>query len=124
MMRDAILSIRDRLDGAGLWLSGLCAVHCLLGLVLVSLVGLGGGLLLAPAIHRVGLGLAIAIGLLTLGMGAWRHGRLEPLLIGACGIALMSLALVAGHGPYEAVLTILGVSLVAASPIRNLRRAA
>jgi hypothetical protein len=123
-MRDAIVSIRNRLDGAGMVLSGLCAVHCLLGLVVVSVLGLGGGLLLAPEIHRVGLALAVAIGLVTLGLGALRHGRIEPLLIGACGIALMAGALLAGHGPYEAVLTIAGVALVALAHIRNLRHAA
>lgn len=123
-MRDAILSIRNRLDGLGMMLSGLCAVHCLLGLVLVSVLGLGGGLLLAPEIHRVGLALAVGIGVLTLGLGALRHGKLEPLLIGAGGIALMSLALITGHGPAEAFLTIAGVGLVATAHIRNLRHAA
>jgi hypothetical protein len=122
-MRDAILSIRNRLDGAGILLSGLCAVHCLLGLFLVSLLGLGGGLLLAPEIHRFGLGLAVLVGLVTLGLGALRHGRFEPLAIGACGIALMATAVVTGHGPQEAVLTITGVALVALAHIRNLRPA-
>jgi len=123
-MRATLSLIRNRLDGAGMMLSGLCAVHCVLGLVLVSVLGLGGGILLAPEIHRIGLGLAVAIGVLTLGLGAMRHGRLEPLAIGAAGIALMALALVAGHGPAEAVLTIAGVALVAAAHIRNLRHAA
>lgn len=123
-MRDAILSIRSRLDGAGVLLSGLCVIHCLLGLALVSLLGLGGGLLLAPEIHRYGLALAVTIGVVTLGLGVTRHGRLEPLLIGAVGVALMALALLAGHGPYEAVLTIAGVGLVALAHIRNLRHAA
>jgi len=123
-MRATLSLIRNRLDGAGMMLSGLCAVHCVLGLVLVSVLGLGGGILLAPEIHQIGLGLAVAIGVLTLGLGAMRHGRLEPLAIGAAGIALMALALVAGHGPAEAVLTIAGVALVAAAHIRNLRHAA
>jgi hypothetical protein len=123
-MRDAILSIRNRLDGAGVLLSGLCVIHCLLGLILVSLLGLGGSLLLAPEVHRVGLGLAVAIGVVTLGLGVLRHGRTEPLLIGTGGIALMGLALITGHGPLEAALTIAGVGLVALAHIRNLRHAA
>lgn len=123
-MRDAILSIRNRLDGVGVLLSGLCAVHCLLGLLLVSLLGLGGGLLLAPDIHRVGLALAVAVGVVTLGLGALRHGRIEPLVIGSGGIALMAAAVIAGHGPQEAFLTIAGVGLVAFAHIRNLRPAA
>lgn len=123
-MRDAILSIRNRLDGVGVMLSGLCAIHCLLGLVLVSLLGLGGGLLLAPEIHRVGLALAVAVGTVTLGLGTLRHGRLGPLTIGAGGIALMAVAVITGHGPQEAVLTISGVALVALAHIRNLHPAA
>lgn len=122
-MRDAVLSIRNRLDGLGMVLSGLCAVHCLLGLVLVSVLGLGGGVLLAPEIHEIGLALAVGVGVLTLGLGALRHGRTGPLLIGGLGIALMATALLVGHGPAEAVLTIAGVALVAFAHIRNLRHA-
>lgn len=122
-MRDALLSIRDRLDGFGVILSGLCAVHCLLGLVLVAALGLGGGLFLNPLIHETGLALAIAVGVLTLGLSAWRHGRVAPAVIGAVGIVLMGLALAVGHGPAEAALTICGVMLVGAAHIRNLREA-
>lgn len=123
-MRDAVLAIRDRLDGLGMVLSGLCAVHCLLGLLLVTVLGLGGGIFLAPEIHETGLALAVGIGVLTLGLGALRHGKTGPLLIGAVGIALMASALAVGHGPAEAVLTIAGVALVALAHIRNLRHAA
>jgi hypothetical protein len=122
-MRDAVLAIRDRLDGLGMLLSGLCAVHCLLGLILVTVLGLGGGIFLAPEIHETGLALAVGIGVLTLGLGALRHGKTGPLLIGAVGIALMASALAVGHGPAEAVLTIAGVALVAYAHIRNLRHA-
>ena len=118
------LSIRDRLDRAGILLSGLCALHCLLGIALVSVLGLGGQALLAPAIHEVGLALAIVVGVLTLGIGVLRHGQTGPLLIGASGIALMASALGVGHGLPEAVLTIAGVALVATAHIRNLRHAA
>lgn len=122
-MRDAVLSIRNRLDSLGMVLSGLCAVHCLAGLLLVTVLGLGGGVLLRPEIHEVGLALAVGIGLLTLGLGALRHGRTGPLLIGGCGVALMAAALFVGHGPAEAGLTIAGVALVALAHIRNLRHA-
>ena len=121
-MRDALLSIRDRLDGFGVVLSGLCAVHCVLGLVLVTVLGLGGGEFLSPAIHETGLALAIGVGVITLGLSALRHGRLGPLVIGACGITLMAAALTVDHGPREALLTIAGVGLVAAAHIRNLRQ--
>ncbi len=122
-MRTAILSIRNRLDRVGVLLSGLCALHCIAGLVLVTGLGLGGGLILDPAIHRIGLALAITVAMLTLGIGAIRHGQRGPLLLGGAGILLMSLALLAGHGQAEAVLTVGGVSLVALAHIRNLRHA-
>lgn len=123
-MRATLLSIRDRLDRAGIALSGLCAIHCVLSVVIVSALGLSGSALLAPVIHEFGLMLAVAIGAVTLGVGVARHGRTGPLLIGAAGITLMALALAVGHGYEEAVLTIAGVALVALAHIRNLRHAA
>lgn len=116
-------SIRRRFDRAGILLSGLCAVHCVLGLVLVSVLGLGGGLLLAPQIHEVGLGLAVAIGLSSLGMAYLRHRHARPLTVGLSGLALMAAALFVGHGPKEAFLTIAGVALVAGAHLWNLRHA-
>ena len=123
-MEEAASPIRERLDRAGVLLSGLCMVHCLLGLLLVSVLGLGSGLLLSPRIHEIGLVLAIAVAVITLGLGIARHKRPGPLLIAACGIALMAVALAIGHGSGEAVLTIAGVALLAFAHIRNLRHAA
>ena len=120
-MRTAILSIRDRLDRVGVMLSGLCALHCIAGLVLVSVLGLGGGVLLSPSIHRVGLALAIGVGAVTIGLGVRRHGRMAPLGLGAAGLALMGAGLFAPHGAGEAALTISGVALVAAAHLLNLR---
>jgi hypothetical protein len=122
-MRRTFLAIRGRLDGAGIILSGLCAVHCVLGAVLVGVLGLGGGVLLSPAIHRVGLALALAVGLVSLGFGVMRHGRAGPLILGGIGLALMATAIMVGHGLPEAVLTVMGVSLVAFAHIRNLHAA-
>ena len=116
-------SIRDRLDRTGIFISGLCAVHCLASLLLVSALGLGGQVLLAPAIHRVGLGLAIAVGAVTLGIGVFRHGQVWPLLVGSVGLILMTIGLLVPHGPAEAILTIAGVGMVASAHIMNLRLA-
>jgi len=122
-MRTALIAIRNRLDRAGIILSGLCAVHCVLGVVLVGILGLGGEALLSPEIHRIGLGLALGVGLVSLGFGVMRHGRVAPLVIGGLGLALMAAAILVGHGLPEAVLTIMGVSLVAFAHIRNLHAA-
>ena len=123
-MAKAFFSIRNQLDRAGVVLSGLCAVHCLASIVLVSALGLGGQALLSPAIHRVGLALAIAVGAVTIGIGVRRHGQRVPLLIGSAGLALMAGGLVVPHGAPEAVLTVAGVVLVALAHIRNLRATA
>lgn len=123
-MSRVMLTIRDRFDRVGVLLSGLCALHCVLSIVLVSVLGLGGEILLTPAIHEIGLALAIAVGVVTLGLGVLRHRQPAPLLIGAAGLSLMALALLVPHGPKEAMLTIAGVALVATAHIRNLRHAA
>jgi len=120
-MAETLKLLRDRFDRVGILLSGLCAVHCLATLIVVALFGLGGGILLEPDLHRVGLALAIVVGAVALGFGVIRHGRREPLAIGAAGLVLMAAALGAGHGPAEAVLTIAGVTLVALAHWRNVR---
>lgn len=120
-MRAAMFLIRNRLDRMGVLLSGLCALHCLAGLLLVAGLGIGGEVLFAPEIHRIGLALAIAVGAGTLVLGVVRHGDPRPLQIGAVGLALMSAALAIGHSSAEAALTIAGVTLVAWAHLRNLR---
>jgi uncharacterized membrane protein YoaK (UPF0700 family) len=102
-------------------LSGLCAVHCIVGIIVVAGLGLGGGLLLAPEIHRVGLVLATIVAAAAIGLGARRHRRGAPVLVALAGLACMSAALFVGHGMEEAVLTVAGVTLVAAGHLLNLR---
>ncbi|MEY4471936.1 MAG: hypothetical protein RL671_240 [Pseudomonadota bacterium] len=121
LMRDALLSIRGRLDRFGVLLSGLCMLHCLAGLLLVAGLGLGGQFLFAPVIHRVGLALAIAVGAVTLVIGVVRHGDPRPMQTGVAGLALMAIALMVGHGLAEALLTIAGVALLAWAHWRNLK---
>ena len=84
-MAEALKLMRDRFDRVGILLSGLCAAHCLATLVLVAALGLGGSILLDPAVHRVGLALAILVGGIGLGLGVARHGRREPLERAAFG---------------------------------------
>ncbi len=120
-MRDALILIRNRLDRVGVLLSGLCALHCIAGLLLVAGLGLGGEVLFAPAIHRIGLALAIVVGATTLVLGVVRHGDPRPLQVGAAGLGLMIVALVLGHSRAEAILTIGGVTLLAWAHLRNLR---
>ena len=120
-MHAALLSIRDRLDRVGITLSGLCLIHCLAGLLLVTVLGVGGNWLLAPEIHRVGLAFAIVVGVFTIGLGVFRHGRMGPMVLGTLGLALMTTGLFVDHGVQEMVFTVSGVILLALGHILNLR---
>ena len=113
--------VRGRLDRTGMLLSSLCLVHCLGGLFLVAVLGLGGGLLFAPWIHRVGFALAMLIAAFAIGLGALQHRRPAPFVVAMMGLAFMGGGLTVKHGAEEALLTIIGVSLLAAGHVLNLR---
>jgi len=113
--------IRGHLDRAGMFLSCLCAVHCVLGLVIVAGLGLGGTLLLDPAIHRWGLLLATIIAGVAIGVGALQHRRAAPFVVAMMGLSFMGGGLAVEHGIEEAVLTIIGVALVAIGHVLNIR---
>ncbi|MBL4718887.1 MAG: MerC domain-containing protein [Erythrobacter sp.] len=121
MLQRAISPIRRRLDRAGILLSGACAIHCLLSIVLVSGLGLGGELFLSPDIHRAGLLVATLIAGVALGWGALRHRVAAPFVVAMTGLTFMGAALAVPHGVKEAVLTIIGVALVSLGHILNLR---
>ena len=122
-MAFAFPRIRGRLDRIGLALSCLCAVHCVLGIVIVAGLGLGGAFLLDPAIHRVGLLLATIVAGVAIGLGAIQHRRAAPFVVAMTGLSFMGGGLAVDHGIEEAVLTVIGVTLVAAGHVLNLRKA-
>jgi hypothetical protein len=113
--------IRGRLDRAGMFLSCLCAVHCVAGIVIVAGLGLGGGLLLDPSIHRYGLVMATIIAGVAIGVGAVQHRRAAPFVVAMTGLSFMGGGLAVEHGVEEAVLTVIGVSLVALGHLLNVR---
>ena len=122
MFETLLAPIRHRLDRIGIALSGLCAVHCVATVVLVSWLGLGGTFLASPEIHRIGLTLAVAIASVTIGWSALQHRAVVPLGIAVVGLTFMASGLVVPHGPLEALLTVIGVALVSTGHILNLRR--
>ncbi|KQN06421.1 MULTISPECIES: MerC domain-containing protein [unclassified Sphingomonas] len=125
-MRSTVIrpaGVEGRLDRIGMVLSGLCAVHCVSTVILTLLLASVGGALLHPAIHEVGLAVAVAIGVVALGSGYWRHGRRLPTLVGGLGLTIMAAALMLPHGLPEALATIAGVALLAFGHHLN-RRAA
>ena len=115
------LSNRIRLDAMGIALSALCAVHCLLTIVMISSLGLARGWLLAPELHTWGLAAATVIAGVAIGIGAIRHRRRMPFVVAMTGLTFMGGALASPHGMQEAVLTIIGVVLVSLGHFLNLR---
>ncbi|MDQ2877941.1 MAG: MerC domain-containing protein [Pseudomonadota bacterium] len=110
----AIAWIEARSDRLAIGLSGLCAIHCIATSVLLALASTAGGLLLNPAIHEVGLTMAMVIGAVALGRGVLRHGYMLPAAVGAAGLGVMAGAISLPHeGGAETAWTIIGVALLA-----------
>ena len=101
------------LDRLAIGLSGLCLVHCIASVVLISLLASAGGLLLHPAVHEIGLAMAMAIGTFALAKGSIEHGYVLPAAVGGLGLGVMAGALSVPHGPAETVYTMLGVGILA-----------
>jgi hypothetical protein len=105
--------MRDRFDRLAIGLSALCFVHCAASVLLMAVVATAGGALLHPAIHEVGLGLAILLAIVGLGRGYMEHRGV--------GIMMMATALTVPHGVIEAGFTMLGVAFVAVAHFLNRR---
>ncbi|WP_448658178.1 MerC domain-containing protein [Sphingomonas sp. CJ99] len=111
------------IDRLAIIVSGLCVVHCVATLMLVSALTAAGGGIVSPHLHELGLVLAILFGAVGLGVGALNHGYLMPVATGAFGLGVMAGALTVPHGAAEAAATVLGVLIVALGHDLN-RRAA
>jgi hypothetical protein len=72
-------------------------------------------------IHRVGLLLATIIAGVAIGLGALQHRRAVPFVVAMTGLSFMGGGLAVQHGVEEAVLTVIGVSLVALGHLLNVR---
>jgi hypothetical protein len=111
------------LDKSALTLSGLCLVHCLVGSLLLTVFAVSSDFL-GHGIHVIGLLLALPLALVALWRGVRLHGRLGVAVLGVVGIALMALSLVVSHGDaVEVIISVVGVSLLAAAHLWNLRAA-
>ena len=104
--------IDSRFDRIAMAVSGLCVAHCLATTVLLAVFSAAGGLL-NPAIHEVGLTLAIGFGVVALGRGIVTHGYMMPAMVGAFGLGVMAGALSLPHGDFETFWTLVGVAFVA-----------
>lgn len=119
-------STRPWADRAAMGLSTLCAIHCLLLPVLVTLL---------PAIAGVGLDdeafhvwmvvLVLPVSVYALVSGCRVHKRLSVLLLGLAGLLVLLAAIILGHAVLgdigERAATLFGALLVAFSHLRNYR---
>lgn len=108
-------------DRMAIGLSGMCAIHCVGTVLLLGAVSSLGELLSAPIIHEVGLAVAILLGAIAIGIGAFRHGELLPVAIGSLGLGVMAGALSLPHGAGEAIYTITGVAILSLGHYLNIR---
>ena len=114
-------AFRRNLDKTGIAVSAMCAMHCVLTMVLVSGLGFGAQFILSEQVHRITLAMALVIAVFAIGWGVFLHRRRQPFLIAAIGLFFMGSALFAEHGLPEALLTIAGVALVSTGHLLNLR---
>ena len=101
------------IDRLGIALSGLCAVHCVASVLLVTMVASAGGFLLDPLIHEVGLMLALGLGTVAIGRGVVEHGFMMPAAVAALGLGVMAGSLSMDHGGGSVAYAILGVAILA-----------
>ncbi|MEL6530689.1 MAG: MerC domain-containing protein [Pseudomonadota bacterium] len=114
-------TIRRRLDHLGIGMAGLCALHCVATVIVVSGLGVGGHFLLSPEIHRVGLALALIVAAVAIGWGALKHRRRAPFVVAMMGLTFMGSALAVPHGSQEFALSLVGVGLVSLGHLLNIR---
>jgi hypothetical protein len=102
-----------QIDRWAIGLSGLCLAHCVASALFFAVLASAGGYLLHPAVHEIGLSIAMLFGALALGRGVMAHGYAMPVWVGSLGLGVMAGALTMPHDGSETVYTILGVLIVA-----------
>lgn len=116
---------RSWADRAAIGLSGLCAVHCLLMPVAITLVPAVGGLGLGDeAFHLWMVVVVIPISIYALLSGCRQHKRFSVPALGFTGLAVLVAALIFGHDlgeVAERALTLAGALLIAWSHLMNYR---
>lgn len=111
------------LDSAGVTLSGICLVHCLVLPLLATLLPAAGQIFDESTnhlIHWALLGVALPISIVALGRGARVLRSRAWLILGGLGLTLMAVAVVLEHASAtEEHLTLSGVLLLAAAHLGN-----
>lgn len=119
-----IVSDRNRqlMDKLGIWVSGLCALHCLLLPLLLPVLPLIASSFIAEAwFERMILSLSLMIGLSALLFGFFKyHRQLYPLYALIAGGVIYWNKDIFGHD-YEPITIAIGASLIIAAHVINLK---
>ncbi|MBU2978674.1 MerC domain-containing protein [Alteromonas sp. C1M14] len=112
----------NKLDRAGIWISGLCAVHCLALPVLLPLLPLLGATFFAQVwFERTILSISMLIGGVALTSGAMRyHGQYYPLVLLFTGGTIYWFKDIFGHH-YEPFTIAIGALLIVTGHWINMR---
>ena len=109
------------LDRVAIGVSAMCVAHCLTTAVFFAALASFGSVFLSPAVHEIGLAIAIGLGAVALGSGVVRHGYTMPFAVGCFGLGMMAGALSLPHGTGELVATVTGVMVLALGHDLNFR---
>lgn len=111
-------------DKWGIYLSGLCAAHCLFVPVSLALLPSYSHLFTSEWVHLAILALVLPLALLAIWRGYRRHQARQVLVFGSAGVSLLILGVLleAWSGAWEFSLTLLGSLILISAHVMNLRR--
>ncbi|WP_404400312.1 MerC domain-containing protein [Idiomarina seosinensis] len=116
------LSKQKKLDRAGIWITTLCAIHCLLLPVILPLLALAGFAFIGEdLLENTILGLSVIVGLWSLIGGARRHGEWRLLIPLIAGAVIYTQRDIFGHLG-EPFIILLGAGLIIYAHWSNLQR--
>ncbi|AVJ56915.1 MerC domain-containing protein [Idiomarina sp. OT37-5b] len=116
------LSKQKKLDRAGMWITTLCAIHCLLLPLILPLLALTGMAFIGEdLLENTILGLSVVVGLWSLVGGARQHGEWRLLIPLLAGAVIYSQRDVFGHIG-EPFIILFGAGLIIYAHWSNLQR--
>lgn len=115
---------QQSLDKAGIWVTTLCALHCLLLPVIVPMLSvIGLGFIGSTILERTILGASLLVGAIALSQGVRRHRRVYPVGLLIAGGTLYWFKDLFG-GSMEPWIILLGAGLIVTAHWVNLRLSA